>query len=159
MTYAVSADVGHALARLRELLEELPVEWRALPEKEAAGVARDGAWTPKQIVGHLIDSAGVNQQRFTRGQLDGERGFHLEYPQDEFVQLNGYQQRPWADLIALWEALNRQLLHTAERIPPGRLDRPCGVGEEDWSLRFRIADYVAHLEHHVRQIRAFGAET
>ncbi len=33
---------------------------------------RVGGWTQKQIVGHLLDSAANNRQRFVRAMIDGQ---------------------------------------------------------------------------------------
>src|SRR5208283_3818041 len=47
----------HALLALSPALADTP--WRA------------GGWTRKQIVGHLLDSAANNRQRFVRASMDG----------------------------------------------------------------------------------------
>ncbi|MCB1018315.1 MAG: DinB family protein [Bryobacterales bacterium] len=155
MIYARTSDLTEALAELRAILDSAPSTLGSLSEAEAAAVRPSGGWSRKQILGHLIDSAGVNLQRFLRGQI--EQGFSLAYPQEEFVELNGYQQRTFANVFALWLAMNRQLLHVAERIPAEKLSNLCGRGGgEDWTLRFRVIDYVGHMQHHLDQIRDFS---
>jgi hypothetical protein len=152
MPYARTTDVPQALAELRDALDVASYSLSALDEAAADAPRDGGGWTRKQILGHLIDSANVNLQRFLRGQV--QPGFSLLYPQDEFVELNAYADRSFADVLALWLALNRQLLHVAERIPTDKLDSLCGQGDgEDWTLRFRIIDYVGHMQHHLDQIR------
>ena len=144
-------EYQQAVAELRRIVSEAPAEWARTRDRDAGKSPREGQWSPKQVVGHLIDSAQVNLQRFLRGQI--EPGFAMVYPQDEFVALNAYQERSWADLMTLWVALNRQLLGVVERIPAEKLDNLCGAGDEDWTIRFRVIDYVAHLENHCAQIR------
>lgn len=155
MPYATSVtDVPQALAELRKALDGAVYGLSALDETAADAPRDGGGWTRKQILGHLIDSANVNLQRFLRGQI--EPGFSLIYPQDEFVELNAYAERSFGDVLALWLALNRHLLHVAGRIPADKLDNLCGQGGgEDWTLRFRIIDYVGHMQHHLDQIRDF----
>jgi hypothetical protein len=41
---------------------------RAMNESRAREPRAAGKWTPKQIIGHLIDSAANNHQRFVRAQ-------------------------------------------------------------------------------------------
>ena len=146
------AQFRQAVADLGGLIETLPAEWRAIDSNSAARRPRPGAWSVKEVVGHLIDSAGVNLQRFLRARL--EPGFSMLYPQDEFVALNAYQEREWADVITLWTALNAQVLHVAGRIPAADLDKPCGAepADQDWTVGFRVVDYVAHIRHHLNQI-------
>jgi hypothetical protein len=157
MPYARTTDVPQALAELRDALDVASYSLSALDEAAADAPRDGGGWTRKQILGHLIDSANVNLQRFLRGQV--QPGFSLLYPQDEFVELNAYADRSFADVLALWLALNRQLLPVAERIPTENLESLCGQGDgEDWTLRFRLIDYVGHMQHHLDQIRDFRSD-
>jgi len=150
-------EFQQAVEDLRRLLEEAPAEWAHWSETDAARPRADGGWSMKQVVGHLADSAGVNLQRFLRGQI--ETGFVMVYPQDAFVELGGYQHRTAAETIELWSVLNRQVLHVVERIPGEALDNLCGRGGgEDWTIRFRVVDYPAHIRGHMGQIRALGEE-
>lgn len=154
MVYARTQDLAQAAAQLESILDEAPTTLGRLTETEAAAPRPGGGWTRKQILGHLIDSAGVNLQRFLHGQL--QSGISFRYPQDEFVELNAYAERPFSELLTLWIALNRQLLHVVQRIPADQLDNLCGQGDgEDWTLRFRIVDYVGHMQHHLGQIHDF----
>lgn len=154
MIYARTSNLSEALTDLRAILDAAPASLGALSESEASAAKPAGGWSRKQILGHLIDSAGVNLQRFLRGQI--EPGFSLLYPQEEFVELNAYDERTFADLLSLWIAMNRQLLHVAERIPAEKLGSLCGQGGgEDWTLGFRIRDYVGHMQHHLDQIQGF----
>ena len=149
--------IPQAIARLRQLVEGLPAELREISAAEAAQPSPGGGWSRKQILGHVIDSATVNHQRFVRAQL--ETGFSFLYDQERWVEANDYQNRPWHELIELWTALNRHLLRVVERIPPELYGNLCGHGEDEpWTLEFRIPDYLHHLEHHLKQMRGRWAE-
>jgi hypothetical protein len=50
--------------------QALPV-LKAVREEDAAKPALAGGWSRKQVVGHLIDSASNNHQRFVRAGLAG----------------------------------------------------------------------------------------
>ena len=141
----VAADI------LRILDDTLP-RFAAFSEADAASVRPGGAWTRKQILGHLVDSAANNHQRFVRAQLQDELVFP-SYEQEGWVAVQAYSERPWPSLVALWEALNRHVAHVIARIPRERLARPVRLGEHaPMTLEFVARDYVRHLRHHLEQI-------
>ena len=146
--------IQSAIGELEELVAGLPAEWHAIPDEEAARPRADGGWSRKQIVGHMIDSATVNHQRFIRA-LAGETDFNLLYAQEEWVDLNGYQLRDWDGIIRLWEGINLHLLAVCLRIREDQAELACGQDGDPgpWTLAYRVPDYVAHLEMHVEQMR------
>lgn len=130
---------------------ELP-RLSAIGEDRAGQPLSDGKWSRKQVIGHLIDSALNNQQRFVRAQLDTSLTFP-GYAQDAWVAAQAYQERSWADLLALWTALNRHLAHVIAHIDPRSLETPCTIGAgAPVTLRFVAEDYVRHLRHHLAQV-------
>jgi hypothetical protein len=151
----MSAPVATTIQNLRTLLQELPRELLAISEDDAGQQRSGGGWSRKEILGHLIDSATVNHQRFVRAQL--ESGFSLLYSQNEWVDLQHYRGRPWNELVVLWTALNHHLLHAIESIPEEKLQNLCGQGDDEpWTLAYRIPDYLHHMRHHIEQIRRFS---
>ena len=60
-----------AIERLRYAVRELPAVLVRFTDAEAAGVPAPGRWAKKEVVGHLIDSAANNHQRFVRAQEGG----------------------------------------------------------------------------------------
>jgi hypothetical protein len=145
-------DVAAALAQWRSVLEHEHRALRALPDARAALRPEGMTWSRKQILGHLIDSAGNNHQRFVRAQLQREMTFP-PYIQDRWVAAQACDEREWADLVDLWRAYNAHLLHVASRIPLDALDNLCIVAaDEPSTLRHHVIDYVAHMRHHLRQI-------
>ena len=129
---------------------ELPL-LRAIAEDEA-GAKPGSAWSRKEELGHLIDSASNNHLRFVRATL--EPAFHgAPYDQDASVTLHAYQEMTWAELLEFWRQYNGLLARVIERIPEGKLETPCRVGESAGvTLRFLIEDYVAHMQHHLDHI-------
>jgi hypothetical protein len=109
-------------------------------------------WSKKEILGHLLDSASNNHQRFVRAQLSSEIKLP-GYEQDVWVKTQGYQTESWEDLVHLWKLYNLHLLHVVGSIPADRLNSVCFIGEnEPATLEFLICDYVRHLKHHLEQI-------
>ena len=75
------------------------------------------------------------------------------YEQELWVDLHGYRQRNWRELIDVWRALNRQLLAAAEAVPDSAWSRTCTVaGSEPLTLKFVFEDYIEHMLHHLRHI-------
>jgi hypothetical protein len=114
---------------------------------------REGGWTRKQIVGHLLDSAANNRQRFVRGATDGHYS-GPKYAQDAWVAAHGYASQPWDTLVGWWQVEHEILAAVVDRIPEERLEASCTVGEnEPVTLRYLIEDYLAHQRWHFAQLR------
>jgi DinB superfamily len=136
---------------LATIESELP-KLRAIAEDTASEPRAAGKWSPKQVMGHLIDSALNNHQRFVRAQLSSSLSFP-GYTQESWVTAQAYQDRSWADILTLWAEVNRHLAHVIGRISRHALVTPCTIGEgAPVTLRFVLEDYVRHLHHHLAQV-------
>ena len=113
--------------------------------------ARD-RWTIKEVLGHLIDSAANNHQRFVRAQFVSELVFP-KYEQNEWVRSQNYNAIEWPELIEFWRHYNLHLAHIIRNIDPEALGVHCKIGDyEPVSLSFLTEDYVVHLKHHLAKI-------
>jgi hypothetical protein len=124
-----------------------------------------GKWSAKEILGHLVDSAANNHQRFVRAQWQAELVFS-GYDQEAWVRAEGYQEAPWNEIVALWAAYNTQLARLMATIPSSvrlREHQRHNLHELAWrpipadrpaTLDYLMEDYVAHLHHHLTQIGA-----
>ena len=152
-------DWNVALLGPAELSERLAAVLRmAMPwlvtisEAEASVPEREGKWSAKQIIGHLTDSAVNNLGRIMRMQI--EAGPSLPgYRQMEWVSLQHYAEREWAQVLALWFALNEHVEWTIRHIDKAKLANRGVVEGEPVTLGFLIADYIAHMEHHLQAMR------
>ena len=127
-----------------------------------------GKWSPREVIGHLIDSASNNHQRFVRAQFKEDLVFP-GYDQDAWVAAQRYREQPWADLIALWRFFNLHIARVMEAAPKDERIRSRArhnLDEIAWntvpraepvSLDYFMRDYVAHLKHHLAQIGVPGA--
>ena len=141
-----------AAGELSGVVSESLGKLQALSEKEVMGDRGAGKWVKKEILGHLIDSASNNHQRFVRAQITG-RLIWPGYDQDQWVALQKYRERPWLELVQLWEQLNRHIAHVMANVPAGRLHAQCVIADGDpVTLEWLMSDYVRHLRHHLHQI-------
>lgn len=141
-----------AAAQLRRALGDHEPRLRALDEAASQRPRAAGKWSPRQVLGHLCDSAVNNYHRVIRAQQAGELHFP-GYQQEHWVERGGYARRSWPDLVDLWVALNRQLAHALAAVPAAREGTRCFIGEgEPVTLAYVAGDYVQHLEKHLGQI-------
>jgi DinB family protein len=141
-----------AAGELQAAVSENLGKLRALSENEVMRDRGAGKWVKKEILGHLIDSALNNQERFVRAQMT-DRLVWPGYEQDRWIAVQKYRERPWAELTQLWEQLNRHIGHVMASVPASRLNTPCVIGNDDpVTLDWLMNDYVRHLRHHLDQI-------
>jgi hypothetical protein len=151
---------------LRRVIAAAMPRLLAMPEAQAAAVPAPGKWSAKQVIGHLIDSASNNHQRFVRAQFTDDLVFP-GYQQDAWVAAQRYQAAPWPELVSLWQHFNLHLARVIEAVPPDIRTRPRtrhNLHQLAWrpvaesqpaTLEYFMADYVGHLTHHLAQI--FGS--
>jgi hypothetical protein len=139
---------------LRAEVERAASRFRTFGESEATAGRGAGKWVKKEILGHLIDSAANNHQRFVRAQLESPLVLS-GYDQEAWVSVQRYRERSWAELVELWAALNLHVAAVIEGVPPEKLQTPCTIGDrEPCSLEWWMRDYLRHLEHHLAQLDA-----
>jgi hypothetical protein len=135
----------------------------AIDDHASARRPRPGGWSPREVVGHLVDSASNNHQRFVRAQWQDDLVF-AGYDQDAWVAAQRYQDAPWRELVLLWAGFNRHLARVMAAVPEDarlRLRTVHNLHELAWrpvpvdapaTLDDFMRDYVGHLQHHLRQI-------
>src|SRR5262245_3209745 len=102
--------------RLRKAVERAVPMLNELSDDEASARVAAGSWSPKEIIGHLVDSASNNHQRFVRAQLSDDLLF-LGYEQEGWVAVQRYQDRPWDSLVRLWSEYNLHLARIIADVP------------------------------------------
>jgi hypothetical protein len=182
LCYFVAEHDDHHLRTIEDIAQTLPafpdyaldllnVVERAAPallafdDETARRRPSPGKWSPKEIIGHLVDSASNNHQRFVRAVFQDDLIF-TGYDQTHWVSVQHYQDAQWPELVTLWASFNRHLAHVMVSIPQtARRHRHArhNLHQLAWqpveehvpaSLDYLMDDYVAHLRHHLRQISA-----
>lgn len=151
-------SMAHELGiNLREIVRQESARLRSVGEQDSKRRPRGGSgWSRKEELGHLIDSATNNRVRFVVAALEGSYNGPT-YDGNGWVELGGYADADWNELVELWGRANISLARSIERIPNERLSAQCKVGDGNpVSLDFLIEDYLLHMQHHLDHI--FGRE-
>ncbi len=137
-------DLIRVMRRL-ETYDRETIKWDYKPSPDK--------WSKKEIIGHLIDSAQINLQRFIRCTYEEE--FKLVYEQVQWVNAQHYQEADIDELLNLWQLLNRQIVRVLKNYPAERVNAECDTGKTGVSLHaveWLAQDYVGHLQHHLAQV-------
>jgi hypothetical protein len=149
--------------QLRRALSTARPRLDAISDAAASRPRAPGKWSRKQIIGHLIDSASVNHERFVRAQFTDDL-VCLPYDQDAWVAAQKYYVASWPELVALFAQLNSHIANVIKSCPHDVRNKPRArhnldevafstpSASEPVTLDFFMQDYVVHLEHHLAQV-------
>jgi hypothetical protein len=142
---ATAADLQETISQAEPLLEKFN-------DAEASSRPQPGKWSKKEILGHLLDSASNNHQRFVRASLQGQLAFP-GYDQERLVELQRFQAMEWRFLTEFWAKYNHFLAQVVAGLPAEAAAVICSIGtNQPATLEWVAQDYVAHLKHHLNQI-------
>lgn len=144
-------------------LENFEKRLRTISEERSSARPAPDKWSPKEILGHLIDSSINNTRRIVLGQLQDNLIF-TGYSQDDWVRLQNYQKEDWNFLIDLWKLNNLHIIHNVEEIPESVLEKEhtehnfdqilseSFAKDKPVKLEDLVRDYLSHMKHHLNQI-------
>jgi hypothetical protein len=150
-------------ADLRAVVDQTKAALMAMDDEASGRPPASGKWSPREVMGHLIDSASNNHRRFVLGQVQDDLEFP-GYDQEVWVSIQRYRDESWANLVTLWASFNRHLAFIIETTPDDVFERPRArhnLPEIGWhppaegepaTLGHIIRDYIEHLRHHVSQV-------
>jgi DinB superfamily len=140
----ISNDLKKIISEAKQTFDKMTLEewnFRSTPAK----------WSKKEILGHLIDSAANNHQRFVRAQFEDTPS--ITYSQDNWVSFQKYFDEPVENIIELWISYNKHLAYLISKIPEDKLKNCCDIMQDKQvTLEWVIIDYVRHLKYHLDQI-------
>jgi hypothetical protein len=152
-----------AVEDLRQTVTNAAARLHVISDDDSAVRPGPGKWSPREIVGHLIDSAANNHQRFVRAQFIDHLSFD-GYEQEDWVAAQRYQDSSWPDLIELWRLYNLHIANVMTNTPADVLTKPrtehnlhriawkTVPEDQPTSLEYFMRDYIGHLKNHLRQI-------
>jgi len=144
--------------KLISVIEAAEPKLRQISEPESEKPVLSGGWSRKEVIGHLIDSASNNHQRFVRAAQQSSLDFP-GYDQEGNIRVQAPQDAGWLLLVSLWADYNRYLAHIIAHLPASKLETPCRIGSrEPVTLAFIATDYLTHLVHHLSQIGAASSK-
>jgi hypothetical protein len=151
------------LDEFRRTIESASERLLLISDAESVKPRSEDKWSIKEIIGHLIDSAANNHQRFVRAQFTEDLIFP-SYDQEAWVRVQRYKEEPWPLLIQLWKSYNLHLLHVMSSIPEEtrtRIRSTHNLNRIAWkvvsenepaTLDYFMRDYIGHLKNHLKQI-------
>jgi len=158
-------DFAQFLMDFRATVVDATARLREIPAAESRQKSAPDDWAQIEILGHLVDSAANNHQRFVRSQFSDDLVYQ-GYEQNQWVSSQKYADESWPELIQLWSSYNLHLHHVVSVIPAAILTKPRAIHNLDQiafklvdkseatTLEYFIRDYVDHLRHHLDQIFA-----
>ena len=139
--------------------------WLAqIGEEQAEKKPAPDKWSAKEIIGHLIDSACNNHRRFVTASEKDNLVFD-GYRQEEWVNIQRYQEANWIELVSLWKFYNLHLANIMATIPSDQRNKQLQEHnfhliawktippDQPTTLAYFMEDYVGHLKHHLQLIK------
>lgn len=123
-----------------------------ITSKRAGRWPGNGKWTLKEILGHLIDSASNNHQRFVRLQIVDELIFP-GYGKDnsKWLEIEKYNELNFSDIILLWKQYNVLIGNIIKTADESKLENHWKKTDgDDITLKDLMIDYVSHIKEHVK---------
>ena len=152
-----------AFQHIGEEITELVQRWEiklALQPPETVGWRKNNQGrTIRQIVGHMVDSATNNTHRIIHMHYQESPVSYPDYANlgnnDRWIAIQNYQEEDWEELVRLWAAVNRHLVHLIQHIDESKLDQYwISALKEKVTLREMITDYPRHFKLHINEISA-----
>ncbi len=143
------------MKRLESYIVELPAYFNMVSLEHLMHKPDPEKWSKQEILGHLIVSALNNLKRFAEIQFSPSPFIVQSYHQNKLVAVNHYQDLPLDHLLDLWKVLNQQIVYVVEYISAEKLNSSV-ISQYDnnemKTLGWVICDYLAHMEHHIKQL-------
>lgn len=126
-----------------------------IPEDATQRRSSANEWTLKEIIGHLIDSASNNHQRWVRLQISDRLDFpDYQFDNENWVLIQHYNDQAWESLLQLWRFFNLHLSTVVRGVNKECLQNIWVVSEDNTvTLNDLMVDYLRHLKVHLDQIR------
>jgi len=137
---------------LNSIINDFYNKYKGLDNEIASKRPGTDRWTLKEIVGHLIDSASNNHQRFVRLQIANELIFP-GYGKDnsKWLEIEKYNELNFSDIVLLWKQYNVLIGNIIKEVDESKLGNYWKKPDGDKiALKDLMIDYVRHIKEHVK---------
>ena len=126
---------------------------RGLDRSDLLATPVPNTWSIQQIVVHLLDSDLVAVHRMKRI-IAEETPLLLAYDESRFASTLFYEEQPIDRVVDLFDEHRKLFVPVLRKLPDGVFER-VGVHNQRGrvSLGEFVADYVEHVEHHLKFVR------
>jgi hypothetical protein len=144
---------------LSTLISAWEAKLAALPESTITNRKNSQNRSIRQIVGHMVDSATNNTHRLVHMHYQKSPVNYPDYANlgnnDRWIAIQNFQEEDWGELVRLWAAVNRHMVHLIRHVDESRLNQQwISALKERVTLREMIADYPRHFKLHLNEISA-----
>ena len=137
---------------LEKLVDSFYSNYINLEENITSTNLSNDKWSLKEIIGHLIDSASNNHQRFIRLQLNNNLNFS-DYNKDQWLSIEKHNGMLFSELFSIFYFYNKLIKHIILNVNLNCLQNKWII---DWdentksiTLEKLILHYVEHLKGHI----------
>lgn len=137
--------------QIEELIKKFKNDFYDLDEELTTIKISQDKWSIKEIIGHLIDSASNNHQRFVRMKISEEISFP-DYNNEEWLKAQHHQNMKFNELMNLFYFFNKLLIGIIEEVDDNQLTHKWKVtwfeNKDFITLEELMIHYVDHLKGH-----------
>jgi len=144
---------------LSTLISDWEIKLTKLPERSVTNRQNSQGRSIRQILGHMVDSATNNTHRVIHLHYQKSPVKYPDYANlgnnDRWIAIQNYQEEDWNELVKLWTAVNRHMVHLIAQVDESKLNQQwISALNEKISLREMINDYPRHFKLHLNEISA-----
>ena len=147
-TYINKVRDGDIVSTLRAQFDTTLAYLHSIPDSRAGHRYAPGKWSIREVVGHLSDAERVfsyRALRFARGDETPLPGFD----ENEFMKRARLDDRPYAGLVAEFEAVRGATIALFDSLFPDEWTRHGSASGKDVSVRALAWIVAGHEMHHV----------
>jgi len=155
----MTAESNQICEDLSKLIRDWEEKLEALPEKTISLRFNSQDRSIRQIIGHMVDSATNNTHRIIHMHYQKSPINYPDYANlgnnDRWISIQNYQEEDWGELVRLWAAVNRHMVHLIRQVDESRLNQYwVSALKERVSLKEMIDDFPRHFKLHLNEISA-----
>ena len=155
----MTAEFQQISEDLSKLISNWEVKLASLPERTIANRVNSQNRNIRQIIGHMVDSATNNTHRIIHMHYQKSPVAYPDYANlgnnDRWIAIQNYQEEDWGELVRLWAAVNRHMVHLIRQVDEAKLNQIWTSALKDRiTLKEMITDYPQHFKLHLNEISA-----